>query len=420
MNSQEPDHSHEVNIPTRTIFLNYNVNGLRPKLDLPHFVEFIRSYDFITLTETFIDYEFQSYLFSDFEIFTAKATRSSNVGRQSGGVIVMIRSCLKKYINHVKTVTDNTIVIRIDKRCLKTYRDILFISTYLPPYDSTYWLSAQCGYGIDSLETCILDLYESHNQCSLVITGDLNARSACRNVVYSDSTLFNPLITTNRSCTPFPRGSCDNSTNMFGDRLLELCDNLGCFILNGLSKYSFDEGLTFVGGVGGSVVDYFIFSCDLSYILRYCNLVIKPEVESDHLPVELVFGDLPGAFLENTTSKDKKFVTKFIWDENKISTFQYELSKCKRKIQKASSFLGANINRALESLTESLLSAGKCMQKRICISNKAPRGQRWFDSECKYNKRLCNNLLKKFKRKPCVQKQDMFTTQTKTYFQLRK
>jgi hypothetical protein len=222
-----------------------------------------------------------------------------------------------------------------------------------------------------------------------------------------------------RENSAYPRSSCDKMLNTFGEKLIDFCCNFDCIIVNGLANYGFDGGLTFVGDPGASVVDYFIVSCDLSYLFKQCKLRVKSEVESDHFPVEMIFGNIS---CTNSPSnfEHKSSVTKIFWDESKVTTFQHEMSKEIDNITQAKSLVSENINEALAILVQSLLASSKCMEKRINLHKKDIKTQPWFDKECKQNKKLCKNLYRRFKRNPSSQKQKLFTSQRKTYFNLRR
>ena len=57
-------------------YLTYNVSGLLSKLDNATFVNYITSFDFVCLTETYIASDFDSDLFRDLGIFVAKAKKT--------------------------------------------------------------------------------------------------------------------------------------------------------------------------------------------------------------------------------------------------------------------------------------------------------------------------------------------------------
>ncbi len=71
-------------------YLTYNVSGPLSKLDNAAFVNYITSFDFVCLTETYIASDFDSDLFRDLGIFVAKAKKLSSHGRLSGGVFCCI------------------------------------------------------------------------------------------------------------------------------------------------------------------------------------------------------------------------------------------------------------------------------------------------------------------------------------------
>ena len=58
-------------------YLTYNVSGLLSKLDNAAFVNYITSFDFVCLTETYIASDFDSDLFRDFGTFVAKAKQTN-------------------------------------------------------------------------------------------------------------------------------------------------------------------------------------------------------------------------------------------------------------------------------------------------------------------------------------------------------
>ena len=73
-------------------YLTYNVSGLLSKLDNTAFVNYITSFDFVCLTETYTASDFDSDLFRDLGMFAAKAKKKlSSHERLSEGVLVLVR-----------------------------------------------------------------------------------------------------------------------------------------------------------------------------------------------------------------------------------------------------------------------------------------------------------------------------------------
>ena len=76
---------------------------------------------------------------------------------------------------------DNVVVLRMKKILLGTDKDAMFISAYPPPYDSNYWKVTQHGYGVELIEKCLMDPHDVTDDFSLLLCGDLNARTASEN-----------------------------------------------------------------------------------------------------------------------------------------------------------------------------------------------------------------------------------------------
>ena len=176
---------------------------------------------------------------------------------------------------------DNVVVLRM-KVLLGTDKDVMFIAAYLAPYDSNYWKVTQHGYGMELIEKCVMDLHDVTDDFTLLLCGDLNARTASENYNQVQDDCEDVL---DKVCDCFPRKSQGNYTNVFGQQLTELCNMCECLILNGLSERRFDDSCTFVSNSGSSVVDYFLLSCDMLSSVCITSLEVENMIESDHLPV---------------------------------------------------------------------------------------------------------------------------------------
>ena len=119
-------------------FFLYNTAGLLPKLDNVAFVTYITSVDLVYLTEMYVASEFESNLFKDFGVFVAKAKKLSYHGRYSGGGIVRVSKDFVPFKERIYLDVDNIVVLKIKKVLLETDKDVMLISAYLPPYDSSY------------------------------------------------------------------------------------------------------------------------------------------------------------------------------------------------------------------------------------------------------------------------------------------
>ena len=105
---------------------------------------------------SFISEEFDSSVFKEHDRFVSKAKKLSKQGRSSGGIIVLVKKHLTNFVKHVPTDQSNTIVLKLSKDLFGTDVDVMFISTYIPPYDSVFWKQTDGGYGLEVIEECIL------------------------------------------------------------------------------------------------------------------------------------------------------------------------------------------------------------------------------------------------------------------------
>ena len=66
-------------------FLTWNIEGLYNKLSDNDFVSFVSSFDFVSLTETFIIEDLKFNVFTSHDVFYQPATRLTLHGKPSGG-----------------------------------------------------------------------------------------------------------------------------------------------------------------------------------------------------------------------------------------------------------------------------------------------------------------------------------------------
>ena len=97
-------------------------------------MSFLLSFDVVFLTETFIDTDFQSDMFKDYLSFTAKAKKLSHHGRNSGGVVMLLRKLYAEFVREVPY--ENMLVIEVDEVLFKTGKPVYMIGVYFPPCES--------------------------------------------------------------------------------------------------------------------------------------------------------------------------------------------------------------------------------------------------------------------------------------------
>lgn len=379
-------------------FLNYNVGGLLVKFDNAEFMSFITSHDFVCLTEThFCGDVLDSNYLKDFSVFIANAKKLSHHGRLSGGVVVLVKNTFVSYVERVAVDVENTVVLRLSKELFGTSKDVMFISSYIPPHDSRFWQATQNGFGIELMEKCVLDLYNSYDDFHLFLCGDFNARTASENVTLCTDDLDDLNETVENL---FPRQSRDTEKNVFGEQLLELCNLYECVILNGLLSHGFDDGYTFISSSGSSTIDYFIMSDELFSSACVERVIVESIVESDHLPVVLCVAKSEVRTKCNASvDRNMSVEEKLVWDKDKEQAFKEALQcvNSRRQIELATQALQNDVDSALSIFVGCLTSASQCMLVKRNTARKF-RDAAWFDPECREAKRESRKKLRNFRK----------------------
>ena len=91
-------------------------------------VKYVELFDFVTqkrLSTTILI----CLVFHDFIKFVCPAVKLSYDGRRSGGLLVMVKKQLAKFIERISVDCDNVIVLKLSGALLGTEEDCLFLST---------------------------------------------------------------------------------------------------------------------------------------------------------------------------------------------------------------------------------------------------------------------------------------------------
>ena len=155
--------------------LSLNVDGITSKLSDYDFLEFIENFDIISLQETFMEKNIiPNDLFTSFiKPFFSPASKLSYQGRCSGGVIVLVKKYLERYVSKIITNHPNCILIKLSN---VSFKDIVCIFPYVPCASSPFYNNQEIKNGITLLERCIYDIKLKYSDCSFLVMGDLNSR----------------------------------------------------------------------------------------------------------------------------------------------------------------------------------------------------------------------------------------------------
>jgi exonuclease III len=220
-------------------------------------VQYVKSFDVVCLTETFIAFDINLHVFAEFNTYFAPAKKLSQQGRHSGGVCVLVKKYLSSYIDEINIDYDQTVILKINKSLFNTDKDIVMLSSYIPPYDSPYYNMSEFDSGVDWIEQCLTDVWEMIDNFYILLCGDFNARTGKRNTLYTEEGVLR------NSEEYFERFSDDLIVNGFGRKCIDVCQMFECSILNGCKFFDAEGSVTFLCQAGSSLIDYFCASNDL-------------------------------------------------------------------------------------------------------------------------------------------------------------
>ena len=249
---------------TKVNFLSLNVCGLRSKLKQVEFLDFMKGYDIIMLTETKtdkVDLDFLTETFASQGYLTHFQSRksNSNSNQKSGGIALIFKENLSQYISVITKESECVLWFMIDKSLFGTEQDILAGAVYIPP-EGTKYSNVTI---FDDIDSCLIDLCND-DKCVLLF-GDFNAYTRCNEdfiSVNDDLTLTN-FMNQSEVLDSLPvRHSKDKyRPNNYGYRLLELCKSHSVYIFNG--RLGRDAGVGEFTSSESTVIDYVIGSLPL-------------------------------------------------------------------------------------------------------------------------------------------------------------
>ena len=363
--------------------MNWNVDGLLSKLNDPEFIDFLKSFSVICLTETHLQYFDNENFLPDFECFVSPAQKLSLRGRYSGGTMCLISRTISRFFRIIPVSFENILTFRIDKELFKTTCDIFLLVVYIPPMGSPFYENRDTGNGIDILDDCLSQIEDRYGDVHLMLCGDFNARTGSLNT-RCDSFLPN----VRNEVYGSERSSGDNVVNTFGRSFLSLCLAYGLRIVNGITLRHSDK-LTYISENGASVIDYLVVSDDL---LRYCvSLNVGESTCSPHLPMEANFT----CNVSDAVRNDSIFVEKIVWNKNAEEIYKEKVCTALEVARIDEVLSTQDVHTTVKTLTDCMTSAA-CFLKKSFRQSSSRKGYRWFDKECHEFKKNVRQKLRKF------------------------
>ena len=135
---------------------SWNIAGARDKLSQENFKKFLRQYDVIWILET------KFIKSTEISGFIPYYNRSVH-GEHRGGILLLVKNYLKKYIVKVTTNLESQIGLE-----LSIYPKISFGGVYIPPTDSNFYDQSLFANMTAHIE----------NSKNVIVLGDFNARTS--------------------------------------------------------------------------------------------------------------------------------------------------------------------------------------------------------------------------------------------------
>ena len=407
--------------------MSINIDGLSTaKLNDNDFLCFIDRYDIISIQETFmLTNDIPSNIFSSFmSPFFSPATKLDEMGRCSGGVIVLVKKTLINYVSVIQHELPNCVILKFSDI---SHKDLLCIFPYVPCESSPFYNNLLVKNGVTMLESCIHELYTKNPNCSFMIMGDLNGRLSNTQPInecniankYTDN--INSVSFFMDDTPVYCRKSEDIITSTFGRSLIEMCITFEFIILNGCCKGDNNGSFTYIAPNGNSVIDYCIVSEDL--LLNDLYMHVHSRVESKHMPISLTMKISRNINLCHDHVYSFK---KFVWNENHLNQFNHEWLDhgIRQNIKDLEQIMYNDIDLTSDCVTafsELLIHCSHMMFKTVTFDpSKSTSCTTWFDSECYIKKRVVRKYLRKYRNTRSIDNKALYVGHRREYKALLK
>ena len=256
-----------------------NICGLKSKLKGPDFFSFISKFDLVCLSETKLS-KIDSVNIPGYVTHTLNR---ESCKKRSGGVALLVKSQYNSFVEVMKSDSQCVLWCRLRKDLLGF--PLIVGSTYIPPENSNY-STINMFDDIENDVTCTV----KKGHIPVCLCGDFNARCGNLNDLAVEDNCdsnFEHYTDSNVTLDIPPRTSKDLTTNSYGHRLIEMCQNLNITILNG--RAGIDSDIGEFTSKEASVVDYILVSHSLFPKIRYFKVLTMDYLLSDvHRPLAMI------------------------------------------------------------------------------------------------------------------------------------
>ena len=400
--------------------LALNVCGLRTKMLSPDFLHLIENYNVVALSETKLD-DLDKICIPGYTLFFKNRQKFK---RKSGGILLCIKNTLTDFVTVLESKNrreriDNSVInkykfvdadlmsevlyFKFDKEFLG--KEVLFGCVYLPPEGSDYY----DRNFLSNMENDVASL----NSDAICLLGDFNARTASVPEYsldnYDDTDEY--ICSADFSMLP-NRNSEDTVVNNMGLSLLNFCNTVEAFIVNGRIGANTNSGK--FTSKEASVVDYAIVSVSLLDNVQDFSVLEFCELFSDiHCPISVklrfekqinsVFRPRINPDLNANPEKGDNFITRPRWFNDSKEKFCNKLEEYALEIQNLNSTISnfsdskKATQKEIDDIYENICSILKKTADEIGLyKRKKTKKQKkrqtdelpWFDRECEKKRKL--------------------------------
>ncbi len=376
--------------------LTWNVEGYRSKnlventvnkLNVSYVKNMLSSHDIICLLETWsnINNENEIVLKGYTPFYSSRSIKHKDARRDSGGVAVLVRDEIAKYISRQPNLSDDAIWLKIDSKLGLAPSDVYLGAIYIPPEKSSFTVNN----ALDNWDIIEREITDFKNKGKVLLCGDFNSRTGLlKDHIALDSCDNFPHLPRNYDPDPENiRNRCnlDTTINNYGRQLIDVCNGQFLCILNGRVIGDYFGNYTCLKYNGSSVVDYNLISKDIFTLVE--SFTILPLTEfSDHRTLSLHLSYKKPKC--NSISEDFPLINapgKYIFADGSKEKYIDALRDpiLQQKINEFNTICyGTNVDSAIDDFNYIVKDAAKKSTRYVQPKIRKRLSKPWFDTDC--------------------------------------
>lgn len=384
--------------------LGWNIHGIRNKLEDDLLIKYVNNYDFVFLTETWLNNNIE---IDGYYCYSKNRLKQKLIGRPSGGITLITKPEFRKGLKILEYSSDFCMCLKLDKHFFSLNEDLYIIVVYVPPEGASLY-NVHNKNPFEEVQNIISKF---SNLGQILLIGDFNARtSQLKDFCDSDiSCINNTMDMSFLSNTLKPRRNQDQKKNYFGNLLVNMCKDLQLNILNGRTVGDLLGEFTSFQPNGCATVDYAITCKTLAKYISYFK-IHNPNHLSDHTPISVSIKKMNKPFNIKQESKQESNChaeNGFKWNKN-VSNNNFKLAfesvQIKPLINDFQNYEIKNnkndVDFLCHSLTQMFIGAASTSLTRKPCKSKKKKSKKWQDKSYSALIKHVNDLGKKIKKFP--------------------